>query len=130
MNVIKVQYGFEIVVFFFKLGLFFSYFFYLVMVFGLFNIFMYVLMCFVGKVIVVKVMMGGDLVMDIVNMCYLVLFGYNLYEGIEVVDIYELMIVQEKGVKMVSFDLCLLIFFSKVDEWYFICFGGIQWFCW
>lgn len=69
-------------------------------------------------------MMGGDLAMDIANTRYLVSFGHNLYEGIEVADTHELMTAQEKGAKMVSFDPRLSIFSSKADEWHAIRPGG------
>lgn len=77
-----------------------------------------------GKAIAAKVMMGGDLAMDIANTRYLVSFGHNLYEGIEVADTHELMTAQEKGAKMVSFDPRLSIFSSKADEWHAIRPGG------
>lgn len=71
-------------------------------------------------------MMGGDLAMDIANTRYLVSFGHNLYEGIEVADTHELMTAQEKGAKMVSFDPRLSIFSSKADEWHAIRPGGFS----
>ncbi|EBP2810640.1 thiosulfate reductase PhsA, partial [Salmonella enterica] len=80
--------------------------------------------CPAGKAIAAKVMMGGDLAMDIANTRYLVSFGHNLYEGIEVADTHELMTAQEKGAKMVSFDPRLSIFSSKADEWHAIRPGG------
>lgn len=69
-------------------------------------------------------MMGGDLAMDIANTRYMVSFGHNLYEGIEVADTHELMTAQEKGAKMVSFDPRLSVFSSKADEWHAIKPGG------
>ncbi|ECY7799686.1 thiosulfate reductase PhsA, partial [Salmonella enterica subsp. enterica serovar Itami] len=60
----------------------------------------------------------------IANTRYLVSFGHNLYEGIEVADTHELMTAQEKGAKMVSFDPRLSIFSSKADEWHAIRPGG------
>ena len=68
-------------------------------------------------------MMGGDLAVDIANTRYMVSFGHNLYEGIEVAETYELMTAQEKGAKMVSFDpVCR--FSSKADEWHALGPGG------
>lgn len=69
-------------------------------------------------------MMGGDLSMDIANTRYMVSFGHNLYEGIEVADTHELMTAQERGAKMVSFDPRLSVFSSKADEWHAIRPGG------
>lgn len=69
-------------------------------------------------------MMGGDLAMDIANTRYMVSFGHNLYEGIEVADTHELMTAQERGAKMVSFDPRLSVFSSKADEWHAIRPGG------
>ena len=69
-------------------------------------------------------MMGGDLAMDIANTRYMVSFGHNLYEGIEVAETHELMTAQEKGAKMVSFDPRLSVFSSKADEWHALKPGG------
>ena len=62
--------------------------------------------------------------MDIANTRYMVSFGHNLYEGIEVAETHELMTAQEKGAKMVSFDPRLSVFSSKADEWHALKPGG------
>ncbi len=53
--------------------------------------------------------------MDIANTRYLVSFGHNLYEGIEVADTHELITAQEKVAKMVSFVPRLSISSSTAD---------------
>lgn len=124
MTAIKKQYGPEAVVFSSKSGSLSGHLFHLATAFGSPNTFTHASTCPAGKAIAAKVMMGGDLAMDIVNTRYLVSFGHNLYEGIEVADTHELMMAQEKGAKMVSFDPRLSVFSSKADEWYAIKPGG------
>ncbi|CGJ32851.1 thiosulfate reductase [Salmonella enterica subsp. enterica serovar Typhi] len=124
MNAIKAQHGPESVAFSSKSGSLSSHLFHLATAFGSPNTFTHASTCPAGKAIAAKVMMGGDLAMDIANTRYLVSFGHNLYEGIEVADTHELMTAQEKGAKMVSFDPRLSIFSSKADEWHAIRPGG------
>lgn len=124
MMAIKQKHGPEAVVFSSKSGSLASHLFHLATAFGSPNTFTHASTCPAGKAIAAKVMMGGDLAMDIVNTRYLVSFGHNLYEGIEVADTHELMTAQEKGAKMVSFDPRLSIFSSKADEWHAIRPGG------
>lgn len=120
MNAIKAQHGPGSVAFSSKSGSLSSHLFHLATAFGSPNTFTHASTCPAGKAIAAKVMMGGDLAMDIANTRYLVSFGHNLYEGIEVADTHELMTAQEKGAKMVSFDPRLSIFSSKADEWHAI----------
>lgn len=82
-----------------KSGSLSSHLFHLATAFGSPNTFTHASTCPAGKAIAAKVMMGGDLAMDIANTRYLVSFGHNLYEGIEVADTHELMTAQEKGAK-------------------------------
>ncbi|GDP02495.1 thiosulfate reductase PhsA [Escherichia coli] len=124
MMAIKQQHGPEAIVFSSKSGSLASHLFHLATAFGSPNTFTHASTCPAGKTIAAKVMMGGDLAMDIINTRYLVSFGHNLYEGIEVADTHELMTAQEKGAKMVSFDPRLSVFSSKADEWHAIRPGG------
>ncbi|MDA8500077.1 thiosulfate reductase PhsA [Citrobacter sp. Igbk 17] len=124
MTAIKNQYGPQGVVFSSKSGSLSSHLFHLATAFGSPNTFTHASTCPAGKAIAAKVMMGGDLAMDIANTRYMVSFGHNLYEGIEVADTHELMTAQEKGAKMVSFDPRLSVFSSKADEWHAIKPGG------
>lgn len=124
MTEIKQLYGPEAIVFSSKSGSLSSHLFHLATAFGSPNTFTHASTCPAGKAIAAKVMMGSDLAMDIVNTRYLVSFGHNLYEGIEVADTHELMIAQEKGARMISFDPRLSIFSSKADEWHAIRPGG------
>lgn len=124
MTAIKNQYGPQGVVFSSKSGSLSGHLFHLATAFGSPNTFTHASTCPAGKAIAAKVMMGGDLAMDIANTRYMVSFGHNLYEGIEVADTHELMTAQEKGAKMVSFDPRLSVFSSKADEWHAIKPGG------
>ncbi len=124
MAAIKNQYGPQGVVFSSKSGSLSGHLFHLATAFGSPNTFTHASTCPAGKAIAAKVMMGGDLAMDIANTRYMVSFGHNLYEGIEVADTHELMTAQEKGAKMVSFDPRLSVFSSKADEWHAIKPGG------
>lgn len=124
MTAIKTQYGPQGVVFSSKSGSLSGHLFHLATAFGSPNTFTHASTCPAGKAIAAKVMMGGDLAMDIANTRYMVSFGHNLYEGIEVADTHELMTAQEKGAKMVSFDPRLSVFSSKADEWHALKPGG------
>ncbi|POT58484.1 thiosulfate reductase PhsA [Citrobacter amalonaticus] len=124
MNNIKAQSGPQSVMFSSKSGSLSGHLFHLATAFGSPNTFTHASTCPAGKSIAAKVMMGGDLAMDIANTRYMVSFGHNLYEGIEVADTLELMSAQENGAKMVSFDPRLSVFSSKADEWHAIRPGG------
>lgn len=124
MTAIKAQHGPQGVVFSSKSGSLSGHLFHLATAFGSPNTFTHASTCPAGKAIAAKVMMGGDLAMDIANTRYMVSFGHNLYEGIEVADTHELMTAQEKGAKMVSFDPRLSVFSSKADEWHALKPGG------
>lgn len=124
MTAIKTQHGPQGVVFSSKSGSLSGHLFQLATAFGSPNTFTHASTCPAGKSIAAKVMMGGDLAMDIANTRYMVSFGHNLYEGIEVAETHELMTAQEKGAKMVSFDPRLSVFSSKADEWHALKPGG------
>ncbi|HCA0683320.1 TPA: thiosulfate reductase PhsA [Citrobacter freundii] len=124
MTAIKTQHGPQGVVFSSKSGSLSGHLFQLATAFGSPNTFTHASTCPAGKSIAAKVMMGGDLAMDIANTRYMVSFGHNLYEGIEVAETHELMMAQEKGAKMVSFDPRLSVFSSKADEWHALKPGG------
>lgn len=99
MTAIKTQHGPQGVVFSSKSGSLSGHLFQLATAFGSPNTFTHASTCPAGKSIAAKVMMGGDLAMDIANTRYMVSFGHNLYEGIEVAETHELMMAQEKGAK-------------------------------
>ncbi|GKX54252.1 thiosulfate reductase [Leminorella grimontii] len=124
LNAIKKAFGPESVVFSSKSGSLSSHLFHLASAFGSPNTFTHATTCPAGKAIAAQVMMGGDLAMDIENTRYMVAFGHNLYEGIEVADTHEMMMAQENGAKVVSFDPRLSVFSSKADEWHAIRPGG------
>lgn len=115
---IKQKYGAESVAFSSKSGSLSSHLFHLAAAFGSPNTFTHASTCPGGKATAAQVMMGGGLSMDIINTRYMVAFGHNLYEGIEVADTYQMMEAQERGAKVVSFDPRLSIFSSKADEWH------------
>lgn len=124
LNAIKQQYGAESVVFSSKSGSLSSHLFHLASAFGSPNTFTHASTCPAGKSIAAQVMMGGDLAMDIANTRYMLAFGHNLYEGIEVAETNQLMAAQEKGAKLVSFDPRMSVLSSKADEWHPIRPGG------
>lgn len=124
LNQIKQKSGAESVVFSSKSGSLSSHLFHLAAAFGSPNTFTHASTCPAGKAIAAQVMMGGDLSMDIANTQYMLAFGHNLYEGIEVADTHQMMMAQERGAKVVSFDPRMSIFSSKADEWHAIRPGG------
>lgn len=124
LNKIKQKSGPESVVFSSKSGSLSSHLFHLAAAFGSPNTFTHASTCPAGKTIAAQVMMGGDLSMDIANTRYMLAFGHNLYEGIEVADTHKMMMAQERGAKVVSFDPRMSIFSSKADEWHAIRPGG------
>ncbi|MGN3438204.1 thiosulfate reductase PhsA [Proteus penneri] len=124
MNAIKQNYGAESISFSSKSGSLSSHLFHLAAAFGSPNTFTHASTCPAGKAIAASVMMGGDLKMDLANSKYIISFGHNLYEGIEVAETHELMTAQERGAKLVSFDPRLSVVSSKADEWYAIRPGG------
>lgn len=97
MTAIKTQHGPQGVVFSSKSGSLSGHLFQLATAFGSPNTFTHASTCPAGKSIAAKVMMGGDLAMDIANTRYMVSFGHNLYEGIEVAETHELMMAQERA---------------------------------
>ncbi|MGY0162395.1 thiosulfate reductase PhsA [Edwardsiella tarda] len=124
MNAIKAQHGAQSLAFSSKSGSLSGHLFHLAAAFGSPNTFTHASTCPAGKSIAAKVMMGGDLMMDIAHTRYMVAFGHNLYEGIEVADTHEMMMAQEQGAKVVSFDPRMSVFSSKADEWHAIRPGG------
>ncbi|KFC00382.1 thiosulfate reductase [Trabulsiella guamensis ATCC 49490] len=124
MKAIKTQYGAESIAFTSKSGSLAGHLFYLAKVFGSPNTFTHASTCPAGKAVAATIMAGGDLAMDLANSQYILSFGHNLYEGIEVAETHELMNAQAKGAKLVSFDPRLSVLSSKADEWYAIRPGG------
>ncbi|HDT0722322.1 TPA: thiosulfate reductase PhsA [Proteus mirabilis] len=124
MASIKQHYGAESIFFSSKSGSLSSHLFHLAAAFGSPNTFTHASTCPAGKAIAASVMMGGDLKMDLANSKYILSFGHNLYEGIEVAETHELMTAQERGAKLVSFDPRLSVVSSKANEWFAIRPGG------
>lgn len=124
MNQIKEKHGAESIVFSSKSGSLSSHLFHLANAFGSPNTFTHASTCPAGKAIAASVMVGGDLAMDLAKSQYILSFGHNLYEGIEVAETHELMTAQERGAKLVSFDPRLSVVSSKADEWFAIRPGG------
>lgn len=124
LNVIKQKYGAESVMFSSKSGSLAPHLFQLAKVFGSPNTFTHATTCPAGRYVAASIMMGGDLKADVINTKYLLTFGHNLYEGIEVADTYQHMEAQERGAKFVSFDPRLSVVSSKADEWHPVRPGG------
>lgn len=124
MKAIKSRHGAESIAFTSKSGSLAGHLFYLAKAFGSPNTFTHASTCPAGKAIAAKIMIGGDLAMDLANSKYIISFGHNLYEGIEVAETHELMSAQANGARLVSFDPRLSVVSSKADEWHAIRPGG------
>lgn len=88
--------------------------------FGSPNTFTHISTCPGGRYVTADIIMGFNVGTDVENTNYLIHFGHNLYEGIEVADTNGFMEMQAKGGKVVSFDPRLSIASSKADEYFLI----------
>lgn len=84
------------------------------------NIFTHSSMCPGARYIAADIMLGGNMLWDLENCNYLIHFGHNLYEGIEVADTAAMMNAQNRGMKVVSFDPRLSIASAKADEYFYV----------
>ncbi len=120
MNALKSKHGAETIAFSAKSGSLYSQFKHFAQSFGSPNIFSHSSMCPGGRYVTADIMLGGDMVWDLKNTKYLIVFGHNLYEGVEVGDTYKTAAMQNGGGKIVSFDPRLSVVSSKADEYFFI----------
>lgn len=116
---IKEEYGPEAVAFSSKGGAGERHIFHLAKAFGSPNTFTHVSTCPGGYLAAAKAMFGSSLKRDFANTNYVVNFGHNIYEGIEMSMAIAMMDSQvDRGAKMVVFDPRFSIVSDKADEWH------------
>lgn len=121
LNRIKAQHGAQSVAFSSKSGSLSGHLFHLAKAFGSPNTFTHASTCPAGYVVAAKAMFGGKIKRDLGNSKYIINFGHNLYEGINMSETRGMMNAQmEKGAKLVVFEPRFSIVADKADEWYAI----------
>ncbi|MBQ4889312.1 thiosulfate reductase PhsA [Shewanella sp. MMG014] len=121
LNKIKAKHGAESVAFSSKSGSLESHLFHLAKTFGSPNTFTHASTCPAGYVVAAKAIFGGKIKRDLSNSKYIINFGHNLYEGINMSETRGMMNAQmEKGAKLVVFEPRFSIVADKADEWYAI----------
>lgn len=121
MQAIKEQHGPESVAFSSKSGSLANHLFHLAKSFGSPNTFTHATTCPVAYKVAAKAMFGGSLKRDLSNSKYVINFGHNLYEGINMSETRGLMKAQsEGGCKLVVFEPRFSIVADKADEWHAI----------
>ncbi|NKF51252.1 thiosulfate reductase PhsA [Shewanella sp. WXL01] len=121
LNRIKQQHGAESVAFSSKSGSLSNHFFHLAKAFGSPNTFTHATTCPGGYVVAAKAMFGSKAKRDLGNSKYIINFGHNLYEGINMTETRGLMKAQsDKGAKLVVFEPRFSIVADKADEWHAI----------
>ncbi|WP_281214354.1 thiosulfate reductase PhsA [Shewanella insulae] len=121
LNDIKRQHGPEAVAFSSKSGSLSGHLFHLGKAFGSPNTFTHASTCPGGYVIAAKAMFGTKVKRDLSNSKYIINFGHNLYEGINMSETRGLMKAQmSKGAKLVVFEPRFSIVADKADEWFAI----------
>lgn len=74
-----------------------------------------------GYEIAAKAIFGTKVKRDLSNSKYIINFGHNLYEGINMSETRGMMAAQmDKGAKLVVFEPRFSIVADKADEWYAI----------
>ncbi|MGI2259630.1 thiosulfate reductase PhsA [Shewanella sp. GXUN23E] len=118
---IKNQYGAETVAFSSKSGSLSGHLFHLAKAYGSPNTFTHATTCPAGYVVAAQAMFGGKVKRDLGNSKYIINFGHNLYEGINMSETRGMMNAQmEKGAKLVVFEPRFSVVADKADEWYAI----------
>ncbi|MDX2513463.1 MAG: thiosulfate reductase PhsA, partial [Desulfobacterales bacterium] len=119
---IKKKHGPEAVVFSSKAGSQHKDLFYMANAFGSPNTFTHISTCPGGPYVAGKAIFGkAPLKLDVGNSRYIVNFGHNLYEGIEMVETRAMMKAQvDKKAKLVVFEPRFSIVADKADEWFAI----------
>ncbi|MGI2109022.1 thiosulfate reductase PhsA [Shewanella frigidimarina] len=121
MNQIKQQYGAETIAFSSKSGSLSGHIFHLAEAFGSPNTFTHASTCPGSYVIAAKAIFGTKMKRDLSNAKYIINFGHNLYEGINMSETRGLMQAQmDKGAKLVVFEPRFSIVADKADEWHAI----------
>ena len=118
---IKNEHGPQAVAFSSKSGSLSGHLFHLAKAYGSPNTFTHASTCPAGYVIAAKAMFGGKIKRDLGNSKYIINFGHNLYEGINMSETRGMMNAQtEKGAKLVVFEPRFSVVADKADEWYAI----------
>ncbi len=118
---IKDKYGPETVAFSSKSGSQHGDLFYLANAYGSPNTFTHATTCPGGYQVAGNAMFGRGLKRDIGNSKYIINFGHNLYEGINMSETIGMMSAQvDKGAKLVVFEPRFSIVADKADEWHAI----------
>ncbi|MBR9727518.1 thiosulfate reductase PhsA [Shewanella intestini] len=121
LNRLKKQYGPESVAFSSKSGSLSSHFFHLSKAYGTPNTFTHASTCPAAYIVAAKAMLGGRVRRDLSHSKYVINFGHNLYEGINMAETRGMMEAQmDKGAKLVVFEPRFSIVADKADEWYAI----------
>ncbi|USD36605.1 MULTISPECIES: thiosulfate reductase PhsA [Ferrimonas] len=118
---IKQQYGPEAVAFSSKSGSNHKHLFHLAKAFGSPNTFTHGSTCPSGYKIAALAMFGTKMKRDLSNSKYIINFGHNLYEGINMSETRGLMKAQaDRGAKLVVFEPRFSIVADKASEWHAI----------
>ncbi|WP_137227093.1 thiosulfate reductase PhsA [Shewanella sp. MEBiC00475] len=121
MNQIKKQYGAESIAFSSKSGSNSDHVFHLAAAFGTPNTFNHASTCPGAYVVAAKAMFGTKMKRDLSNSKYIINFGHNIYEGINMSETRGMMQAQmDKGAKLVVFEPRFSIVADKADEWHAI----------
>ncbi|RTR37731.1 thiosulfate reductase PhsA [Shewanella canadensis] len=119
LNRIKREHGPEAVAFSSKKGSLSGHFFHLAKAFGSPNTFTHGSLCPGAYVIAAKSMFGTKLKRDLGNSEYIINFGHNIYEGINMSETRGMMKAQsERGAKLVVFEPRFSVVADKADEWH------------
>lgn len=121
LNKIKQTHGPEAVAFSSKSGSLSSHIFHLATAFGSPNTFTHASTCPGGYEVAAVAMFGTKVKRDLSHSKYIINFGHNLYEGINMSETRGMMAAQmDKGAKLVVFEPRFSIVADKADEWYAI----------
>ncbi|MBB1439544.1 thiosulfate reductase PhsA [Shewanella sp. SG41-4] len=121
MNQIKQQHGAETIAFSSKSGSLSGHIFHLAEAFGSPNTFTHASTCPGSYVVAAKAIFGTKMKRDLSNAKYIINFGHNLYEGINMSETRGLMQAQmDRGAKLVVFEPRFSIVADKADEWHAI----------
>lgn len=119
LNRIKREHGPEAVAFSSKKGSLSGHFFHLAKAFGSPNTFTHGSLCPGAYVIAAKSMFGTKLKRDLGNSKYIINFGHNIYEGINMSETRGMMKAQtQRGAKLVVFEPRFSVVADKADEWH------------
>ncbi|GGP54901.1 thiosulfate reductase [Shewanella algicola] len=121
LTAIKQQHGAESIAFSSKSGSLDGHVFHLAKALGTPNTFTHASTCPGGYVIAAKAMFGTKMKRDLGNSKYIINFGHNIYEGINMSETRGMMQAQmDKGAKLVVFEPRFSVVADKADEWHAI----------